>query len=348
LSRQTKTKEASIFFDMKQTKLVTVAGNIGSWGHKQVDESTEMSVVIPISERRDDLRQLFLGYLQEILKTGLSYEVIFVLDGPDPDALFTLKSLKVAYPDIRIVALNRRFGEATALSVGFETAKGSLILTLPAYFQVEPYEIPKMLQTLSTEKSDLVIGWRWPRVDSLFNRLQSKVFHRLVRVLTGTNYHDVSCGMRLMKRKVTEEISLYGDLHRFFPISAYQLGFRVSEAPVSQSPRDRRRRVNKPGVYLRRLIDIVTFFFLYKFTKKPLRFFGLLGSGIFALGVVLTSYIGVERLLGISPAGRPLLILGVLFMVFGVQLFSTGLLGEIIIFTHARSVRDYQTSEILD
>ena len=308
----------------------------------------DLSVVVPISERHDDLQQLYLDYSREISAMTLSYEFIFVVDGPEHEVLETLKNLKKEHGDISLIVLNRSFGEATALSAGFQRAKGKIIVTVASYCQVEPHEIHRMLKKVSEDEEDLVVARRYPRIDSRFNRLQSWIYHGIIQAVIGTEYHDVSCGLRVMKHKVADEISLYGDLHRFFPISAYQLGFRVSEVPVRQSPQDTRIRVNRPGVYLRRLIDIVTFFFLFKFTKKPLRFFGLLGSGIFAIGMVLTGYIGVERLLGIAPAGRPLLILGVLLMVFGVQLFSTGLLGEIIIFTHARSVRDYQTSEILD
>ena len=314
-----------------------------------VSESViDVSVVVPISERHDDLRQLYLDFSREISTTGLAYEFIFVVDGPDHEVVETLKRLKKEHVEVSLIVLNRSFGEATALSAGFERAKGKIIVTVASYFQVEPHEIQQMLKRVLEDEEDLVVAWRHPRIDSRFNRCQSWVYHKIIRAVIGTEYHDVSCGLRVMKHKVTDEISLYGDLHRFLPISAYQLGFRVSETPVRQSAQDTRRRVNRPGVYLRRLIDIVTFFFLFKFTKKPLRFFGLLGSGSFALGMLLTGYIGVERLLGIAPAGRPLLILGVLLMVFGVQLFSTGLLGEIIIFTHSRSVRDYQTSEILD
>jgi glycosyltransferase involved in cell wall biosynthesis len=308
----------------------------------------DVSFVVPISERHDDLQQLYLDYSREIVAMGLAYEFIFVVDGPGHGVLENLKRLKKKHIEISLITLNRSFGEATALSAGFERAKGKIIVTLASYFQVEPQEIKQMLKRVLEEEEDLVVAWRHPRIDSLFNRCQSWVYHKILQAVIGTEYHDVSCGLRVMKRKVADEISLYGDLHRVFPISAYQLGFRVTEAPVRQSRQDTRSRVNRPGVYLRRLIDIVSLFFLFKFTKKPLRFFGLLGSASFALGMCLTGYIGVERLLGIAPAGRPLLILGVLLMVFGVQLFSTGLLGEIIIFTHARSVRDYQTSEILD
>jgi glycosyltransferase involved in cell wall biosynthesis len=312
------------------------------------DERPELSVVIAISERYDDLRDLYLEYTQELSSTGLAHEFIFVVDGPDPRALEALKALKKEFPAIKVIALSRWFGEATALSAGFEKTGGKIILTLPSYPQVVPHEIRQALANLVENDQDLVIGWRYPRIDSLLNRVQFSVFNRLVGMLTGTRFHDVSCGLRVMKRKVAEEIQLYGDLHRFFPVLADQRGFRIAEIPVQQSLRDVQRRVYRPGVYLRRLLDILTLYFLYKFTRKPLRFFGLIGSGIFGAGAILTGYLAVDRLLGVPLANRPLLILGVLWMVFGVQLFSVGLLGEIIIFTHARDMKEYHTEEIME
>lgn len=319
------------------------------WEATRAERPVELSVVIPISERHDDLRELYLHYAQQLSVARKSYEFIFVVDGPLPEVLQTLKTLKQEYPEITVITLNRCFGEATALSVGFEKARGPIILTLASYFQVEPHETHRMLKKLVEDDHDLVIAWRYPRIDSRFNRAQSWLFHWPIRLLTGMRYHDISCGLRVMKRKVTEEIHLYGDLHRFFPLLAYQRGFHVAEVPVQQSPHDAKRRVYRPGVYLRRLLDILTLFFLFKFTKKPLRFFGLVGSGIFGAGAVITGYLGLYRLLGFGAlAGRPLLILGVLLMVLGVQLFSMGLLGEIIIFTHAGDVKEYQIKEILE
>jgi glycosyltransferase involved in cell wall biosynthesis len=307
-----------------------------------------LSVVIPISERHDDLRELYENYARELSATGQAYEMIFVLDRLDRETLLALKALKRDYPAITVIILSQWFGEATALSVGFEKARGTVILTLPSYFQVEPDQIHALLQKLVEDHQDLVIGWRHPRIDASFNRLQSWVFHWLVHTLTGTSYHDVSCGFRIMRRSVVEEVRLYGDLHRFLPLLAHQRGFKIVELPVKQSARDARRRMQRPGIYLRRLLDLLTLFFLFKFTKKPLRFFGLVGSTIFGVGALLTAYLGVDRLLGVPLASRPLLVLSVLLMVFGVQLFSIGLLGEIIIFTHARGVKDYQTREILE
>ena len=311
--------------------------------------SVEISVVVPVSERHDNLRDLYTQYSRELSIYGCPYEFIFVLDGPQDEALQALKQLKKEYQHIKVIALNRWFGEATALAVGFEHASGAIILTLSSYFQVEPHEVHRMLKKLVADKYDLVISRRCPRIDSLFNRVQSWVFHRLTQMLTGMKYHDISCGLRAMKRKVTREIRLYGDLHRFIPLLAYQQGFKIAEVPVQQSPHDLKRRIYTPGVYLRRLLDILTLFFLFKFTKKPLRFFGLVGSGLFGAGALITGYLGVYRLLRLGAiADRPLLMLGILLMVLGVQLFSIGLLGEIIIFTHARDTKDYQVEEILD
>lgn len=312
------------------------------------EKSVDLSVVVPISEHHDDLQELYLQYARELSVNGSLFEFIFVLDGPKPEALKTLRQLKKEFNQITIVSLNRPVGEATAVSVGFDRARGLIILTLAPYFQVEPHEVRQMLGKLMEDGNDVVISWRYPRIDSLFNRLQSWGFHWLTRLLTGIKYHDISCGLRVMKRRVVEEIHLYGELYAFLPLLAYQRGFKVVEVPVQQSRHDTKRRVYGPGVYLRRVLDILTIFFLFNFSKKPLRFFGLFGSGVFAAGAIITGYLGVYRLLGLGPiSGRPLLTLGVLLIVLGVQLFSIGFLGEIIIFTHARRFKEYTIEKFL-
>ena len=314
-----------------------------------LEKPVTCSIVVPISERRDDLRELYLQHARVLSENGYAYEFIFVLDGPDQETLEVLKTLKKEFPSVHVFVLNRWCGEATALAVGFKKAQSSIILTLPSYFQVEPSEIPKVLEKLAEDETDLVISFRDPRIDSRFNQLQSWVFHKVVRMLTGIRFRDISCGLRAMKHAVVEEVNLYGDLHRFFPVLAYQQGFKIAEVHVRQSRHDVKRRMYGPGVYLRRLLDVLSLFFLFRFTKKPLRFFGLLGSGLFGAGTIITAYLGLFRLLGYGGiAGRPLLVLGALLMVLGVQLFSIGLLGEIIIFCYARDFREYQIKEILD
>jgi glycosyltransferase involved in cell wall biosynthesis len=333
---------------MEMTKAV-VSVNDMQEKERSSEQAVQLSVVIPVSGRCGDLRDIYLRHAKEIWSTGHSCEFIFVLDGPDQAILQSLRTLKLEHPDIHVIASNRWFGEATALAIGLERSRGSVILTLPSYFQVEPAEIPRLLECLDKGGYDMVVAWRHPRIDSFFNRLQAGVFRWLVAVLTGIQYHDVSCGVRVMNRKIIQEVRLYGDLHRFLPILAYEQGFKVSEIPVKQSVLDLARRIYKPGIYLRRILDAFTLFFLVKFTKKPLRFFGLVGSGASLTGAAILGYLGLYRLLGYGAiAGRPLLTLGVLLTILGLQLFSIGLLGELIVFTHARDRKDYQIEEILE
>ena len=309
--------------------------------------SIDLSVVVAISERHDDLHQLYLEHHKALSNDEDSIEFIFVLDGPNDSALEVLQDLKRTYDNVRIITLNHWVGEATALSVGFENARGRNIMTLASYFQVEPIEVRRVLSEL--KDNDLVVSWRNPRIDSIFNRIQSTIFHWLTRLLTGKSFHDISCGLRVMKAEVAKEVPLYGDLHRFFPLLAFRRGFKISEIPVQQSQRDCGIRLHRPGVYVRRLLDLLALFFLFKFTKKPLRFFGLIGVGLFGLGSAVIGYLGIERLfLGIGLSDRPLLIAGSLMMVLGAQLFSVGLLGEIIIFTHFREAKEYQVRETLE
>ena len=319
---------------------------------KQAPESSEtvpsLSVLVPISERHDDLRALYLQVVEELTPFNMPFEVIFVLDGPNfPQAEKQLHELRESYAGVRVYRLNRTFGEAAALQTAAARARGGTILTLAPYFQLAPGAIGKVLDTLE-DGYDFVVARRHPRIDSWFNRLQSRIFHLLTNWLTGARLRDISCGLRAMKAEVIRAIPLYGDLHRFIPLLAYKHGFRIAEVPFPQSPADARLRVYRPGVYLRRLLDILTVFFLFKFTRKPLRFFGLVGASLFGTGFLITGYLATLRILHvIALADRPMLLLGVLLMVLGVQTASLGLIGEIIVFSHAKDVKDYQIHTIV-
>jgi hypothetical protein len=205
-----------------------------------------------------------------------------------------------------------------------------------------------MLEELESAGADLVVARRYPRRGSFLNRLQARVFHWLVRTLTATEFHDVTCGFRAMTRQVAEALHLYGDLHRFIPIIGRTLGFRVVEVKVKQHVEDRPTKLYGPAVYSRRILDILTVFFLVNFTRRPLRFFGLIGLGLLVLGGGITLYLGIYRLLGMGGiADRPLLLLGILLAVLGFQSISIGLLGELIIYTHARKMSTYRIAEEL-
>ncbi len=311
-------------------------------------DDPEVSVVIPIIDRYGDLRQLYKEYAEELDQLGKAFEFIFVVDERMSRVIPILRDLQASEPgEIVIVMLGGTFGESAALTLGLERARGEKIAVLAAYFQVEPRGMGDALAALDSG-SDMVTGRRHPRIDSWFNRLQSGLFHGIVRRLTSTDFHDISCGFKIMKRRVARELNIYGGLHRFIPILALHRGFSVKEIPLPQRVEDRGTRIHGTGAYLGRLLDLLTIFFLMKFTRTPLRFFGLVGSVLFAAGFLLDFVVVVEKIVfdvGISE--RPLLLLGVLLMVLAVQTLSLGLVGEIIIFTHARNIREYQVAEIL-
>lgn len=311
-------------------------------------DDPEVSVVIPIIDRYGDLRQLYKEFAEELDRLGKAFEFIFVVDERMSRVIPILRDLQASEPgEIVIVMLGGTFGESAALTLGLERARGEKIAVLAAYFQVEPRGLQDAFAALDSGV-DLVAGRRHPRIDSWFNRLQSGLFHAIVRRLTSTDFHDISCGFKIMKRRVARELNIYGGLHRFIPILALHRGFSVKEIPLPQRVEDRGTRIHGTGAYLGRLLDLLTIFFLMKFTRTPLRFFGLVGSALFGAGFLLDFVVAVEKIVfdvGISE--RPLLLLGVLLMVLGVQTLSLGLVGEIIIFTHARNIREYQVAEIL-
>ncbi len=310
-------------------------------------ESPELSVIVPVSERFDDVRALYREYRQGLEPLGRRLEFIYVIDGEYPDVVAVLRELQAEGEPITIIKLAKWFGEATALTAGFEAAAGEILLTLPAYHQVVAEDLPKLVAAL--DRCDMAIGRRSPRIDAGINRLQSRLFHVLLNLLAGSAFHDLGCGARALRRQVVAEVPIYGDQHRFFPLLASRSGFRIQEVDLRQSPLDPHRRVYRPGVYLRRLLDILTVFFLVKFTKKPLRFFGLLGSATFGVGALLVAFIVFERLfLGVALAERPALLLSSLLVVLGAQLFALGLLGELIIFTHAKHIKEYTIAEIIN
>lgn len=310
-------------------------------------ENLKISVVIPISERVSNVAELYQAYKQALESLKNPYDITYVLDGDYPDELSTLTDLQAKGEDIKIITMAKWFGEAIALNAGFENSDGEVILTLPAYYQIEPSEVPKLVDSL--KDCDMVVAVRWPRIDAGLNQLQSKVFHWIVNKITDANYRDLGCGARAFYRKVVDEVAIYGDQHRFLPLLTAQKGFTVKQIELQHSKQDEHRRIYGAGVYLRRIIDILTVFFLVKFTKKPLRFFGLIGSGMFIIGGVLLTGLVLERLVGgIDLADRPALLLSSLLVVLGVQLFALGLIGELIIFTHAKDMKEYTVDEIIN
>ncbi len=311
-------------------------------------QQVDLTVLIPVGTRHAaDLATLWREYETGLAGLGLSFECIIVIDGPRPQIAPALEALVARDERVTVLELARPFGEATALVAGFQRARGQVVLTLPAYPQIEPGEIPRLVRALGA--ADLACGHRWPRAGTLWESLRRRLFHALVARVTQLRFRDLGCCARAMRRQVLQEIPLYGDQHRFLPILADRQGFKVVEVDLRQSPRDRRKERYPVREYVRRALDIFTVFFLARFTKKPLRFFGMIGAATFGAGILVTAWLAAERLLlGHALADRPALLLSSLLIVLGLQLTAIGLLGELIIFTHARELRDFQIDKVVE
>ncbi len=311
-----------------------------------VETRTLVSVIVPVGERTTPVADLYAEYKAGLQMLGTPYELIFVLDGPQPEVESALVQLVAKGEPVTIVSLTRYFGEATALMIGFEHAAGGVILTLPAYLQVEGREIGKLVAALGD--ADVAVGYREPRATNWFQALRRRAFHGLLKFVTRLSFHDLGCSARALNRKVLEEVHLYGDQQRFLPLLAERQGFRITQVPLRQSKDDRHDEMYRPRTYTRGFLDIFTVFFLVRFTKKPLRFFGMIGVATFALGILELLYLVFERVYFHSPlADRPAMLLASLLIVLGVQVFALGLLGELIIFTHAGGSKDYKVDRVI-
>jgi glycosyltransferase involved in cell wall biosynthesis len=309
-------------------------------------DAVETSVIIPVGKRHSEIAALYREYRNGLMRLATSYEVIFVLDGPRKSVAESLERLQREGERIIVISLTKPFGEATALTAGFEQASGQTIITLPSYFQIDAAEIPRLTSALAN--AHLAVARRWPRFGGKLDSWRRRTFHNLVRWVTGSKFQDLGCSARAMKRIIIDEISLYGDQHRFLPLLASRQGFRVVEVDLRQSPNDRYLDGYPMREYAHRALDILTVLFLVRFTKRPLRFFGMIGVATFGLGALLIATLVTQRLFFAVPlSDRPALLLASLLAVLGLQLFALGLLGELIIFTHARGIKDYQVDTVV-
>jgi len=239
------------------------------------------------------------------------------------------------------------FGESPALDAGLRYSDGDRIVFLSGRVRVNASEIPKFLDQLSRGQ-DLIVGWRSPRRDYFLNRLISWIFNLMVSRMSKVRLHDINSGIFVTYRAVLKKISFYGDLYNFIPVLAGQQGYRVSESKIEQL-KGTFRRSKYPREYIKRFLDIVTVFFLSRYSKKPIHFLGFLGTILVVAGMGIEIYLFIYRILQIGGiAGRPLLVLGALLLVIGIQMISIGLLGEMLIFTHAGEIEEYNIEEIIN
>ncbi|MGB9586856.1 MAG: glycosyltransferase family 2 protein [Armatimonadota bacterium] len=289
----------------------------------------EVSVVVPLYNEEPNIQLLHEELVRALFSLKRPYEIIFVNDGSTDGSAEILERL--AASDLRtcVIHLRKNFGKATALAAGFREANGKIVITMDADLQDNPAEIPRFVAGIEAGY-DLVSGWKHHRRDPISKTLPSKIFNKVVSATTGLKLHDFNCGFKAYSRNLVDNLRLYGELHRYIPALAHGEGFRVTEIPVDHRPR--RHGKSKYGWerYTRGLLDLLTVLFITRYTKKPLHLFGSLGLALVLLGFGVNSYLAMLWLMGHAIGHRPLLTLGVLLMVLGVQFISTGLLGEMI------------------
>jgi len=306
----------------------------------------KISIIVTLNNHENDIEELYHSLVNFVERDEKQFQIIFVDDGSTDNTYDRL--VKITENDLRVTSIRMRstFGEASALDAGLKHSAAEIIIYLTARVRVNPPELSKLISKLE-DGNDLVIGWRYPRRDAKLNQIISKVFNSITKKLSKLNLHDINSGVLVTKREVLENIDVYGDLNNFIPILAARQGYKVTEEKIEQLHGEfRKSKYFKE--YLQRFLDIITVLFLTNYSKKPIHFLGFFGAVFTLIGAVIEIYLFVYRILALGPiAGRPLLLLGALFLVIGIQLISIGLLGEMIIFTHAKDIKEYNIEEII-
>jgi len=292
-----------------------------------------VSVVVPLVNEEATIAPLYDEVRRALDGAGIQWEIVYVDDGSTDGSYRELVKLHAAYTNVRVVRLRRNFGKAAALSAGFGAAKGEIIVTIDADLQDDPAEIPALIAKLS-DGFDLVSGWKTERQDSFSRRLVSHIYNGVSAFVTGVRLHDMNCGLKAYRAEVLTNIRLYGELHRFVPVLAHHLGYAVTELPVHHRPRLNGRSRYGFERYLRGFFDLLTVAFMGRYRRRPLHLFGGIGFALSGVGFAILTYLTIDKIGGAAIGGRPLLLLGILLVVVGIQFFSLGLVGELLTSHH--------------
>jgi glycosyltransferase involved in cell wall biosynthesis len=312
-------------------------------------EEVDVSVLIPVLNEAETVEELSVRVAEVLDRLGRTFEILFVDDGSSDGTPARVRQARERDPRVKLVRLRRNFGKAAALSAGFDHSNGRIIVTMDGDLQDDPDEIPRFLAKLEDEELDLVSGWKRRRQDPASKRLPSRLFNWVTRQLAQVDLHDFNCGFKAYRREVLAEIAVYGELHRYIPVLASRRGFAVGEIQVNHHPR--RFGSSKYGwdrLY-KGLLDLITVLFITRYTRRPLHLFGGLGLIFFIAGFGINAWLAflwVFRHEDLS--NRPLLQLGILLILLGIQVLTTGLIGEMITFKNFRRRDSYSIKESLD
>lgn len=305
-----------------------------------------ISIVVPVFNEAESLIKLYEAIMKTV-KDVYKYELIFIDDGSSDNSLTVLKELKTKDENIKIIVLRKNFGKATALQSAFKIVEGDIVITMDADLQDDPNEIPNMVDMID-DGYDLVSGWKYNRLDPLEKRLPSKLFNKVTSMLSGVKLHDFNCGFKAYRRDVVKNINIYGELHRYIPVLANRKGFKIGEIKVKHHKREFGKSKYGFERYLRGLFDSFTTSFLLKYYDRPMYFFGRIGIWFSSIGFLICCYLAFEWVNGASIGDRPLLLLGIMLILLGVQAFSTGFIGDMIVdATYSNRYDDSHIMEII-
>jgi len=298
----------------------------------------EVSVVIPVFNERENLRPLHRELGDAMARLGRSYEVIYIDDGSSDGSRDVLRRIHDEDPHVRLLIFRRNFGQTAAVAAGFGATRGDIVVTLDGDLQNDPADIPMLVARLE-EGYDLVSGWRRDRKDVfLHRRLPSLVANWFIRLTTNVRVHDYGCMLKVYRGEVARSLRLYGEMHRFIPAIAGDMGARIAEVVVNHRPRV--HGTSKYGLsrVVRVVLDLLTVKFLSVFSTRPIHVFGTVGVALGGVGSLVLAWLGAQRLfLGVPLASRPIVLLAILLVVTGVQLVTLGLLGEMLARTYHES-----------
>ena len=297
-----------------------------------------ISVVVPVRDEELTVDPLHGELVAALAPRDEPWEVVFVDDGSRDGTHAALVRLHDRADNVKVVRLRRNAGKAAALDAGLREAEGDIVVTIDGDLQDDPGEIPRLLAKLD-EGFDLVTGWKTERNDPLARRVLSRLFNAVTGRLSGLRLHDMNCGLKAFRAEVARELELYGELHRFIPVLAHDLGFRVTEISVKHRPREHGRSRYGMERYVRGFLDLLTVSFMSRYRHRPLHLFGGLGLLLSTIGVAILVYLTVVKLTGEAIGRRPLLLLGVLLVVVGIQFLSLGLLSELVTSQHRERMR---------
>ena len=310
-------------------------------------ESPEISIVIPLLDEQESLAELYDKITSALKDLTKSYEIVFIDDGSTDRSYEMLENLYQKDRWIHVYQFRKNYGKSAALACGFQMAKGRFVITMDADLQDDPAEIPNLLAKLN-EGYDLVSGWKKKRYDPFIKRNSSQIFNRVTGWISGLKIHDFNCGLKAYRSEVVKDIQIYGQLHRFIPALAHWQGYKVGELIVRHHPRKYGKTKFGLFRFAAGLFDLFTVIFLNKFKRRPLHLFGSIGLITFLVGMIINLYLAIEKIFakGIL-SNRPLLFLGILLVIVGIQFISIGLLGEMITETQKRK-SDYSIKNVLN